>query len=153
MRIAACGWFIDRRARRSVAKPVRVEVLEMSRIRVSVGRCGAVWPGALGLFLWLLTGCQGAVVGDWYLAEAIPNRQTFSIDHASFRANGTYVATTTIEGVTTADKGTYDFNGFKLRLRPDAGGQRAYTTSVQPGQLQLTSGNRKVILKKGKKGV
>ncbi|HQL54693.1 MAG TPA: hypothetical protein PLQ87_08290 [Phycisphaerae bacterium] len=129
-----------------------MEVVEMSRMRVSVGHHGMAWPAVLGALL-LLTGCQGAVVGDWYLVEAIPNRQTFSIDRASFRANGTYAATTTIEGVTTEDKGTYDFNGFKLRLRPDAGGQRAYTTSVQPGQLQLTSGNRKVLLKKGKKGV
>ena len=109
-----------------------------------------LWAALPGV--WLLTGCQGAIQGDWYLAEATPNRQVFSIDKASFRADGTYSATTTIEGVTNNEKGTYEFSGFKLTLLPQAGGQRSYTASMQPGQLQLATGNRRIVLKKGTKG-
>jgi len=110
----------------------------------------AIWVALPGVLL--LTGCQGAIQGDWYLAEATPNRQVFSIDKANFRADGTYSASTTIEGVTNNEKGTYEFSGFKLKLLPQAGGQRAYTASLQPGQLQLSTGDRRIVLKKGKKG-
>jgi hypothetical protein len=100
----------------------------------------------------LLAGCQGAIQGDWYLAEATPNRQVFSIDKAHFDAGGTYSASTTIEGVTNNEKGTYEFSGFKLTLLPQGGGRRAYTANLQPGQLQLSTGERRILLKKGKRG-
>lgn len=116
-------------------------------------RCGrwarsAVWL----LVLPVLVGCQRAVVGNWHLAEAIPNRQVFCVDEASFRSDGTFSATTTIEGVTTQERGTYQFNGFMLKLRPQAGGQRAYPTTLKLGRLEIIDGSHKVILKKGKKG-
>jgi hypothetical protein len=100
----------------------------------------------------LLSGCGGAIVGDWYLVEANPNRQVFGIDNASFRSDGTFSAAMTIEGLTTEEKGTYDFNGFKLKLRPKAGGQRTYLANVQPGRLEIANGQRKVVLKKGRRG-
>ncbi len=106
--------------------------------------------GLLGLSLTCLTGCQGAILGKWRLAEAVPNRHTFSIDHVAFNRDGTYSATVTIEGSTTQDTGTYDFDGFKLRLRPKAGGQRAYSVTLSPGQMTLLSmsdTSRKVVLK------
>ncbi len=111
---------------------------------MACGLAGVLWP--------LLLGCQGAIHGDWYLVEATPNRQVFSIDNAKFRADGTYSATTTIEGVTNNEQGTYDFDGFKLRLRPQAGGQRSYTVQMQPGQMQVGDSQRHVLLRKGKRG-
>jgi hypothetical protein len=114
---------------------------------------GPVWFVAMGLgLLLLLGGCQGAVQGDWYLVAAKPNRQTFSIDNATFRPDGTYAATMTLEGVTNNEKGTYDFDGIKLRMRPQAGGQRAYTVQLLPGQLQIGDAQRHVVLQKGKRG-
>ena len=105
----------------------------------------------LGVIL-LLAGCQGAVIGDWYLVQAKPNRQTFSIDHATFRRDATYAAIVTIEGVTNDEKGTYDFDGMKLRLRPQGGGQRSYTVQLLPGQLQVGDSRRHVLLQKGNRG-
>ena len=91
----------------------------------------AIWVALPGVLL--LTGCQGAIQGDWYLAEATPNRQVFSIDKANFRADGTYSASTTIEGVTNNEKGTYEFSGFKLKLLPQAGGQRTTPPACNQG--------------------
>ncbi len=114
-------------------------------------RSAAVILGSAGLLL-CLTGCQGAIVGNWRLTDAVPNRQVFSIDNATFRGDGTYSATTTIEGVTNSEKGSYDFNGFKLRLQPQAGGQRSYTASLKLDRLEITDGKRHAVLQKGKKG-
>jgi len=107
--------------------------------------------GAVTLGLLLLAGCQGAVIGDWYLVQAKPNKHTFSIDNATFRRDATYAATVTIEGVTNQEKGTYDFDGMKLRMRPQGGGQRSYTVQLLPGQLQVGDGQRHVLLQKGKR--
>ena len=98
-----------------------------------------------------LVGCQGAIRGDWHLVEAKPNRQTFSIDNATFRPDGTYAATTTIEGVTNSEKGTYDFDGFKLQLRPQAGGQRTYQVQLEPGRLRIGDPKRHAVLEKGQR--
>ncbi len=99
-----------------------------------------------------LPGCQTALTGDWYMVQAIPNRDTFAIDKATFRGDGTYTATTTIEGLTQTETGTYDFIGYKLRLRPQAGGQRTYTTVLKLNRLEVMDGPRKVVLQKGRRG-
>jgi hypothetical protein len=100
----------------------------------------------------MLAGCQGVIQGNWHMVEAIPNREVFSIDNVTFRPDGTYSATTTVEGMTTDEKGTYDFNGVKLKLRPQAGGQRTYPAMVKVDRLEITSGKRHVVLRKGAKG-
>lgn len=118
-------------------------------------RTGSMWRASVAgglLLVPLLFGCQGAVVGNWYLAEAIPNREVFSIDQASFRRDGTFTATTTIEGLTSDEQGTYSFNGWELKLRPKAGGQRTYPAMLQADKLVISNGQRKAILKKGKRG-
>jgi hypothetical protein len=131
----------------------RVEVCSNVSARKKRNGRGGRWLIATGLAIApLLVGCQGAIVGDWRLTDAVPNRQVFSIDNATFRGDGTYSATTTIEGVTNNEKGTYDFNGFKLLLRPQAGGQRSYTASLKLDRLELTAGKRHAVLQKGKKG-
>ena len=115
--------------------------------------CSGIGLGAAGLgLIVLLAGCQGMVIGDWYLVTAKPNKQTFSIDNATFRRDATYAATVTIEGVTNNEKGTYDVDGMKLRMRPQGGGQRSYTVQFLPGQLQLGDNHRHVLLQKGKRG-
>jgi hypothetical protein len=110
------------------------------------------WLGLVLLLAPLLAGCQGAILGDWRLIDAIPNRQVFAIDNASFQRDGTYKAMTTIDGKTTDDAGTYDFDGFKLHLRPKAGGQRTYTVQVHLDRLEILDGKRHAVLQKGKKG-
>lgn len=99
----------------------------------------------------LLTGCQRAIVGHWRLHEALPNREVFAIDDATFRRDGTFAALTTTEGLTTRMSGEYAFNGYNLKLRPEAGGQRSYSAIIKMNRLELLDGQRKVILRKVKK--
>ncbi len=106
----------------------------------------------LGLLVTLpvLVGCQGAIVGHWTLVEAKPSREVFSIDDANFRQDGTFNATVTLEGQTADQQGTYKFNGFKLILRPEAGGQREYGAVLKVNRLEVSQGSRHVVLRKKK---
>lgn len=110
------------------------------------------WSGLVLLVVPLLAGCQNVIVGDWYLEKAVPSRDVFSIDNATFRGDGTFRATTTIEGLTTQEEGTYKFIGYRLTLRPNAGGQRAYTATLRGSQMELRSEKRSAFLRKGKRG-
>jgi hypothetical protein len=114
------------------------------------GRSGAAGLVLAGLLLPVI-GCS--IAGHWYMTEAVPNRQVFSIDDASFTKDGHFSATSTIEGVTREEEGTYKFTGFELMLRPKQGGQRTYVAQYQLGKLVLTDSDRnKVVLKKGQRG-
>jgi len=106
---------------------------------------------ALTLLVGALTGCGGAIVGDWHMVQAVPNKDVFAIDDAQFHRDGSFAATITIEGRTAREVGSYRFNGFKLTLRPQAGGQHSYNALIKLGKLEITDSSRKVVLKKGKK--
>jgi hypothetical protein len=105
----------------------------------------------LGSVLLMATGCSGVIVGDWHMTKAIPNKQVFAIEDACFARDGTFTATVTIEGKTVREKGEYDFNGFKLTMRPQGGGQRRYNTVLKGRTLEIHDEERKVFLRKGKK--
>ena len=115
-------------------------------------RCNTLPVTVAALLLLLVTGCRGMIVGDWRMTRAVPSREVFAIDDAHFARDGSFTATVTIEGRTAREKGTYEFNGFKLTMRPQAGGQRRYNAVMKPGTLELLDGDRKVILRKAKKG-
>ena len=103
---------------------------------------------ALLLIIPALNGCGVSVVGHWRMVQVVPNKEEFNIDDATFCRDGTYTATTTLEGKTTRETGTYRFNGFKLTLQPQAGGRRSYNAVRQLGKLEILAGKRKVVLKK-----
>ena len=107
-------------------------------------------PAVLAILAALLSGCQGAIVGHWRMIEVVPNKEVFCIDDATFRRDGAFTATTTVEGKTTREAGTYRFTGFKLILQPQAGGRRAYSAMLKFGQLEVLNGRHKVVLRKGR---
>ncbi len=94
------------------------------------------------------TGCRGSIAGDWRLVEAQPSRELFCLDDVSFAGDGGFSAMCTFDGRTGREVGSYDFNGFKLTLRPEAGGARRYDASLKFGRLEIVDGTRKVVLKK-----
>jgi hypothetical protein len=96
----------------------------------------------------LVGGCGRAIVGSWRAAEATPSRLVFCIDEASFGRDGTYTATTTIEGKTLQERGRYSFNGYKLVLQPREGGRRQYNAVLKLNRLEITDRDRKVVLRK-----
>lgn len=93
----------------------------------------------LGLLI-ALSGC-GSLHGRWKLTDVKPNREVFAIDDAVFARDGSYAAKTTFEGRTAAEKGAFQFNGFKLRLRPQAGGLRTYNAVLFGDKLELRGDN------------
>jgi len=126
------------------------ELLDMRVGRItSRRRLGQV--GLLALLGAGLTGCGSVIVGDWQMVRAEPNKDVFAIDDAQFHRDGSFAATITIEGKTAREVGTYKFSGFKLTLRPHAGGQRIYNAMIKVGKLEITDTGRKVVLKKGKR--
>jgi hypothetical protein len=104
------------------------------------------------LALLALAGCSASIRGDWHMVKSLPNRETFAIDDVTFDKSGGFEATFTLEGRTSRDTGTYEFNGFKLTFRPTAGGQRQYNAVLKVNTLEVIDGKRQVILQKGRRG-
>jgi hypothetical protein len=100
----------------------------------------------LPVALLLLSGCSGAVVGRWQMAHTGLNRHVFAINKAEFKSDGTYAASATVEGVTSDETGDYEFDGFKLRMRPNRGGARVFDARIIGNELQLVDGKRKVVM-------
>ena len=123
------------------SEPKPAEWRAASRLFVLVGAAALVF----------VTGCGGALAGDWHMVKAIPSREILAIDDVHFARDGSFAATVTIEGRTAREKGTYAFNGFKLTMRPQAGGQRRYDAVLKGRTIEIIDDDRKVILKKVKK--
>jgi hypothetical protein len=98
--------------------------------------------------LCVLTGCTGSLAGDWKMTTAKPNRETIAIDNVQLARDGSYSATFTLDGRTSAEKGVFEFNGFKLTFRPSAGGSRTYNAVRKMNDLELRDGDKLVILRK-----
>jgi hypothetical protein len=126
-----------------------VSAEQTGRAKRGGGWQAVVSGGGLALLL-ALGGCQGMLVGDWHMVDGAQSKHIFSIDRASFRSDGTFTATTILDGVTHAETGTFEFNGSKLSLCPKGGGVRTYTAALGPGQLQIYDGKRRVALARGK---
>ncbi len=119
-----------------------------AQTRASCRLTSSLLPALLGVLL-ATGGCRGAVLGDWRLEQATPSREVFALDDVRFERNGGFSATCTLDGRTTRETGTYEFNGFQLTLRPQAGGQRQYNAQLQMRKLELSdSQKRRVTLRK-----
>lgn len=94
------------------------------------------------------SGCAVGVAGKWRMVKALPNRDVFSMTDVQFNSDGSYAATITLEGVTRREEGAYSFNGFKMLLRPQAGGVREFDAMLVAGELELKRGPRAVVLRK-----
>ncbi len=115
---------------------------------VSIRRARAAVLSLLLLAAGASAGCGRALVGHWYMQRAIPNADVFAIRDAVFNRDGTFSARLTLEGRSRDEVGTYSFNGYKLTLRPQAGGTRTYTAALKGFSLDVTDGERKVVLRK-----
>ncbi|QOJ14947.1 MAG: hypothetical protein HRU75_09950 [Planctomycetia bacterium] len=90
-------------------------------------------------------GCGVSINGQWRMIRANPNRDVFAIDHATFSRDRGYSATITVDGRTAEETGEYEFNGFQVLLRPQAGGQRRYSASVMFGELRITDSQQRSV--------
>jgi hypothetical protein len=95
-----------------------------------------------------VVGCGGALHGQWKLVRAIPNKDAFAMEHASFNKDGTFSATITHEGRTNEETGRYEFKALKLHLMPTGGGRRTYNVIIRLRRLEIKQGKHMVILEK-----
>jgi hypothetical protein len=128
-----------------------VDIMQMTTKRNRPRRNAVLRFALLALAVFPATGCGRAIVGDWHMIKAIPNKEVFAIDDAHFAREGSFTATVTIEGKTVREQGAYSFNGFKLTMRPQGGGQRSYNTVLKGRTLEIHDDERKVFLRKGQK--
>ena len=78
-----------------------------------------------------LVGCNDVLKGSWTTKEVKPpeNAKHFTIGRITFeKADGHYMYSSTASygGNEEASKGTYNFDGFKLKLMTDTGKERVY---------------------------
>jgi hypothetical protein len=104
----------------------------------------------LALAACLLGGCRASLSGDWRLDQATPSRDEFCLEDVRFERDGSFAATTTIDGRTAREKGDFAFTGFQLTLRPAAGGERRYDAQLKFNRLEIRRGRNLVVLVRGK---
>ncbi len=110
-------------------------------------RCAAL----LGLLAGALAGCRGPLVGEWRAIEVKPARSVFLIDRLQLSGDGTYSAQTVHGGIPANEAGSYEFNGFKMRFMPKAGGLHTYNANLKLDRLELWDKERRVILRKAER--
>ncbi|MBN2559947.1 MAG: hypothetical protein JXQ75_03340 [Phycisphaerae bacterium] len=93
----------------------------------------------------VLTGCNQALVGTW---KSDPTPKDDLIQ-AEFKEDGTFNATANKDGEVVKLGGTYDFNGFSLKLKAPHKPDREYGATLLFGKtLDLTHEDSKLTMKK-----
>lgn len=97
----------------------------------------------------LVTGCSNSLVGTWENSGKTEG-QKFTIVNATFKDNGTYVASAKEGDESVRLAGTYEFDGFNLKLKAPGKPERKYgATYVMMGpSLEIRDGADKQVLKK-----
>ncbi len=104
----------------------------------------------LGLLVTItaLVGCNTALVGTWK-ADAAPACEKFYIQTATFKDNNTYTAAAKEGEQSVRLAGTYEFNGFNLKLKTPGKPDRAYGAMVMMGKtLELKSDGKTMKMQK-----
>jgi hypothetical protein len=113
----------------------------MSHMRVVTGGVllAAIIAGA---------GCNAALVGTWK-TDSPAAGDGFAISTATFKDDNTYTAAAKEGDQNVRLAGTYEFNGFNLKLKTPGKPDRTYGAMVVMGNtLELNSGDKKVTMKK-----
>ena len=90
----------------------------------------------------IVTGCS--LTGTWKTINIIPPDARFPMNRISFDNDSRFTATAEYEGQTRTSTGTYEWNGRKLLVFPDGGGERTY-----PGRRRW---DRKLLLTHNRNG-
>ncbi len=98
----------------------------------------------------LIVGCGGALVGSWK-ASAPAKGADFHIKSVQFKNDGTYTASAQKAGKAMRLGGSYEFNGFQLKLagrgkKPEQ--QYGAMVNSFTKTLELTKDDKKQVLKK-----
>ena len=95
-----------------------------------------------------VVGCNSALVGSWENATK-PEGQSSYLHNATFKSDGTYTAAAKQGEENVRLAGTYEFDGFNLKLKQPGKPERKYSATCVMGKtLQLCEGQSKQTLKK-----
>ena len=90
-----------------------------------------------------LSGCGRALVGTWHTESIAPpeSARHFELARVTFNEDGTYTAAATCQGKSRQDNGSYQFDGFKLKLETKDGKARTYgaTYNSFTDKLEMTT--------------
>lgn len=108
----------------------------------------AMRTAATFLFVSVLVGCNSTLVGTWR-AEPPPKDERFAIASVTFKDDNTYTGAAMEGSQSVRLAGTYDFNGFDLKLKTPGKPDRQYKATVIMGKtLEMRKDDTKVTLKK-----
>ncbi|RIK68082.1 MAG: hypothetical protein DCC65_04450 [Planctomycetota bacterium] len=95
-------------------------------------------------------GCSSSLVGSWENADPKADESGFVINNATFKDDGTYVATALNGTETVRLAGKYEFDGFNLVLKTPGKPERKYgaTYMMMGPTLELRHDGAKQQLKK-----
>ena len=95
-----------------------------------------------------IVGCNSTLVGTWK-TDPMPKDAPFVIQQVTFKDDNTYTASAKENDQNVRLAGTFDFNGFQLRLKTPQKPDRSYGATVIMGRtLELKSGDKKISMKK-----
>jgi outer membrane lipopolysaccharide assembly protein LptE/RlpB len=95
-----------------------------------------------------LAGCGSALVGTWK-SDPMPKDDKFAIQQVTFKSDNTYTASAKEGDQNVRLAGTYEFNGFNLKLKTPAKPERTYGAMVVMGRtLELKRDGQKITMKK-----
>lgn len=95
-----------------------------------------------------LAGCNSALVGTWK-TDSAEAPKGFAIQSVTFKDDNTYEAAARQGDQSTRLAGTYDFNGFELKLKSPGKPERKYGATVYMGRtLEIKADDQKQTLKK-----
>ncbi len=93
-------------------------------------------------------GCNSALEGAWK-TDPVPEGEAFYIIEAQFKEDGTYTASARQGEALLRLAGTYDFNGFTLRLKTPGKPMRKYSAVYLVNKrLRVSSGDQTFTMKK-----
>ena len=108
-----------------------------------------------GLFC-LGSGCNVCIHGTWGTESVIPKEaaKEFKIATVTFKSDDTFTAVSQYGKEKKLSKGTYFYDGFKLKLRTDKGKERVYGCMKVWDKLDVTKEHEgrkiKVVMAKPK---
>jgi hypothetical protein len=96
-----------------------------------------------------VVGCNSALVGSWENSSK-PEGQPFYLHNVTFKSDGTYTASAKQGEENVRLAGTYEFDGFGLKLKQPGKPEKKYgATNVMGQKLELSDGkNKQTLIKK-----
>lgn len=106
--------------------------------------------------LWVSAGCNVAIHGTWTPESVTPEggAKSLTINNVTFKGDDTFAMVSQAGTEKKLSKGTYFFDGFRLKLKTDKGKERVYDCTKVWDKLEIKTAEDgkqvKMVLAKAK---